>query len=73
MAWDSMGGLGATVRMLLARDACMLRCWPRSVRTKGDQLKIGYVDRISRETLEERLDKTPINARCFAQGLSLMC
>jgi hypothetical protein len=26
-----------------------------------------------RETLEKRLDKTPSNARCFAQGSSLMC
>jgi hypothetical protein len=33
----------------------------------------GYVDRFSRETLEERLEETPSNARCFAQGSSLMC
>jgi hypothetical protein len=41
--------------------------------TKGTQIRIGYVDRISRETLEKRLEKTPSNARCFAQGLCLMC
>ena len=41
--------------------------------TKGDQLKIGYVDRMSRETLEKRLEKTPSNAHCFAQGSSSMC
>ena len=28
---------------------------------------------VSRETLEERLEKMPSNARCFAQGSSLMC
>ena len=28
---------------------------------------------ISRETLEKRLEKTTSNARCFAQGSSLMC
>jgi hypothetical protein len=28
---------------------------------------------ISRETLEKRLEETPSNARCFAQGSSLMC
>jgi hypothetical protein len=42
-------------------------------RTKGIQFQNGYVDRFSRETLEKRLDKTPSNARCFAQGSSLMC
>ena len=41
--------------------------------TKGKQIQIGYVDRFSRETLEKRLEKTPSNARCFAQGSSLMC
>jgi hypothetical protein len=40
---------------------------------KGKPIQIGYVDRISRETLEKRLEKTPNNARCFAQGSSLMC
>ena len=45
----------------------------QSVLTKGKQIQIGYVDRISRETLEKRLEKTPSNARCFAQGSSLMC
>jgi hypothetical protein len=35
--------------------------------------KIGTADRTPRETLEKRLDKTPSNARCFAQGSSLMC
>jgi hypothetical protein len=43
--------------------------------TKGDQLKvikIDTADRTPRVTLEKRLDKTPINARCFAQGSSLM-
>ena len=42
------------------------------LRTKGDPIKIGATDRTSRETLEERLDKTPSNALCFAQGSSLM-
>ena len=41
--------------------------------TKGNELKIGNADRTPRETLEERLEKTPSNARCFAQGSSLMC
>jgi hypothetical protein len=41
--------------------------------TKGKKLKIGAADRTPRETLEERLEKTPSNARCFAQGTSLMC
>ena len=35
-------------------------------------LKIAYADRTPRETLEKRLERTPSNARCFAQGLSLM-
>ena len=41
--------------------------------TKGETVKndpqIGYLE----ERLEKRLDKTPSNARCFAQGSSLMC
>jgi hypothetical protein len=41
--------------------------------TTDPQLKIGATDRTLRETLQERLDETPNNARCFAQGSSLMC
>ena len=41
--------------------------------TEGKPIQIGYVDRISRETLEKRLEEMPSNARCFAQGSSLMC
>jgi hypothetical protein len=41
-------------------------------RTEGDELKICTANRTPRETLEERLDKTPSNASCFAQGSSLM-
>ena len=41
--------------------------------TKGVLIQIGYVDRISRETLQKRLEETPSNARYFAQGSSLMC
>jgi hypothetical protein len=41
--------------------------------TKGKQLKICTADQTPRETLEKRLEKTPSNARCFAQGSSLMC
>jgi hypothetical protein len=41
--------------------------------TKGEKKQIGATDRTPRETLEGRLDKTPSNARCFAQGSSLMC
>ena len=41
--------------------------------TKGEKVKIGPADRTPRETLEQRLEKTPSNARCFAQGSSLMC
>jgi hypothetical protein len=41
--------------------------------TKGVVLKIDPADRTPRKTLEKRLEKTPINARCFAQGLCLMC
>jgi hypothetical protein len=41
--------------------------------TKGEELKIGAADRTPRETLEKRLEETPSNARCFAQGSSLMC
>ena len=41
--------------------------------TKGGKVKIEHADQTPRETLEERLDKTPSNARCFAQGSSLMC
>jgi hypothetical protein len=37
------------------------------------KLKIGTVDQTPRETLEERLEGTPSNARCFAQGSSSMC
>ena len=37
-----------------------------NVGTKGDPIKIGTADRTPRETLEERPEKTPINARCFA-------
>jgi hypothetical protein len=40
--------------------------------TKGETIKIGTADRTPRERLEERLEKTPSNARCFAQGFSLM-
>jgi hypothetical protein len=40
---------------------------------KGPKLKIGTADRTPRETLEERLEKTLSNARCFAQGSSLVC
>ena len=43
------------------------------LRTKGKKLQIGAADRTPRETLEERLEETPSNARCFAQGSSLMC
>jgi hypothetical protein len=46
---------------------------PTRVGTKGEPIQIWYVDWISRETLEKRLEKTPSNARCFAQGSSLMC
>jgi hypothetical protein len=41
--------------------------------TKGVLFQIDTADRFSRETLEKRLEKTPSNARCFAQGSSLMC
>jgi hypothetical protein len=41
--------------------------------TKGILFQIGPADRFSRETLEKRLEETPSNARCFAQGSSLMC
>jgi hypothetical protein len=34
---------------------------------------IGTADRTPRETLKERLAKTPSCARCFAQGSSLVC
>jgi hypothetical protein len=40
--------------------------------TKGETVKVGTTDRTPRETLEERLEKTPSNARCFAQGSSLL-
>ena len=40
---------------------------------QGEKKKIGTADRTPRETLEKRLEKTPSNARCFAQGSSLMC
>jgi hypothetical protein len=43
------------------------------IATKGGPIKIGGADRTPRETLEKRLEKTPSNARCFAQGSSLMC
>jgi hypothetical protein len=44
-----------------------------SINTKGPQLKFGTADRIPRETLEARMEKTPSNAPCFAhQGSSLM-
>ena len=52
-------------------DSCKLVV--RSRGTKGDPIKIGNVDRTPRETLEERLEETPNNARCFAQGWSLIC
>ena len=42
------------------------------VHTKGKLIQIGAADRTPRETLKERLDKTPSNARCFAQGSYLM-
>ena len=48
-------------------------CSRRTYLTKGEKVKIGTADRTPRETLEERLEKTPSNARCFAQGSSLMC
>ena len=38
--------------------------------TKGVLIQIGAADRTPRETLEERLEKTPSNAHCFAQGSS---
>ena len=41
--------------------------------TRGVLVKIDPADRTPRETLEERLEKTPSNARCFAQGFYLMC
>jgi hypothetical protein len=41
--------------------------------TEGLQLKIDHTDRTPREMLLERLEETPSNARCFAQGSSLMC
>ena len=41
--------------------------------TKGNQLKIDLTDWTPRETLEKRLEKTPSNARRFAQDSSLMC
>jgi hypothetical protein len=41
--------------------------------TKGKQIQIDTADRFSRETLEKRPEETPSNARCFAQGSSLMC
>ena len=41
--------------------------------TKGKLKKIDHADRTPRGTLEKRLEKTPNNARCFAQGSSLMC
>jgi hypothetical protein len=41
--------------------------------SKGDGVKIDRADRTPRETLEERLEETPSNARCFAQGSFLMC
>ena len=44
-----------------------------STSTRGPHVKVGNADRIPRETLEERLEKTPSNARCFAQEFSLMC
>ena len=50
-----------------------LRLLVRYSRTKGPQLKIGTADQAPRKTLEERLEETPSNARCFAQGSSLMC
>ena len=41
--------------------------------TKGDPVIFCTADRTPRETLEKRLEETPSNARCFAQGSSLMC
>ena len=41
--------------------------------TKGDPIKSGTTDRTPRETLEERLEETPSDARCFAQGSSSIC
>jgi hypothetical protein len=40
--------------------------------TEGDKVKIETADRTPRETLEERLEKTPSNARFFAQGVYLI-
>ena len=41
--------------------------------TKGVLVKNEVADRTPRETLEEHLEKTPSDARCSAQGSSLMC
>ena len=41
--------------------------------TKGVLVKNGVADRTPRETLEEHLEKTPSDARCFAQGSSSIC
>jgi hypothetical protein len=41
--------------------------------TKGVILKIDYRIWCAREMLQKRLNKTPSNARCFAQGSSLTC
>ena len=40
---------------------------------KGNQLKLDLTDWTPRETLEERLEKTSSDTRCFAQGSSLIC
>jgi hypothetical protein len=40
--------------------------------TEDVLLKIDNADRTPRETLQERLEKTLSNARCFAQGSSSM-
>jgi hypothetical protein len=44
-----------------------------NVLLKGLLLKIEHANRTPRETLEKRLEETPSNARCFAQGSSSMC
>ena len=68
---------------LVFGEQCLYtRVYTYSVRTvaqtliqvpKGELVKIDPTDRTPRETLEERLEKTPSNARCFAQGSPLVC
>jgi hypothetical protein len=71
-AWTRMISIGFSLPVFWGTKAG--RSHGESVlNTKGILFQIGYVDRFSRETLEERLEETPSNARCFAQGSSLMC